>query len=207
MSRPDESGVASCGVMAIIPVGYGLASVPLNLSGYSRTAFITFGVRNDATLSDPNTAADRIQSAVESELADRFDSDVTIGPTHLLLNVSAGPLPGDATSTQSGGSSANSPTPNVSLLIRKSTLTPGRTGRGRMYLPWACDESGLDQAGQVEGAVVTATTDAFNDFLAELNTQGLPMVLLHTSAGTPSEVISGVCEGVVATQKRRLVRT
>jgi hypothetical protein len=193
--------------MAIIPVGFGLASIPLNLAGYSRTAFVTFGVRNDAVLADPNTAADRIESDFEDQMGPRFDSDVTIGPCHLLLNVSAGPLPGDATSTESGGSSANSPTPNVALLIRKSTLTPGRTGRGRMYLPWAVDESGLDQAGGVEGAVVTATTDAFNNLLEALDGDGLPMVLLHTGAGVPSEVISGVCEGTVATQKRRLVRT
>jgi hypothetical protein len=76
-----------------------------------------------------------------------------------------------------------------------------------MYLPWAVDESGLDQAGGVEGAVVTATTDAFNNLLEALDGDGLPMVLLHTGAGVPSEVISGVCEGTVATQKRRLVRT
>jgi hypothetical protein len=190
----------------IIPVGYASVSVPLTHPSINRQAFITFGVQNAGTFADPNVVAQAVQDAIVGTIQNRFDTELLIGPTEAQVNVSAGPLPGIATDTTNGTSVADTPPPNVAILCRKHTLTPGRTGRGRFYLPWACDQTGISQGGQLEAAVVTATQDRLTEFLAALDENQVPMVVLHNGSGAPSEVTSFSVDTLVATQRRRLGR-
>jgi len=190
----------------IIPVGYAGISMPLNHALLVRPAYVTFGVRNDAAFSNPNEVADGVQDAFVSTMSPRIDTEVTIGPCEAQVNVSAGPVPGVATSDSLGGSSATVAPPNIAILCRKHTLMPGRPGRGRFYLPFAVDRSGVDQAGIIETAVLTATGEALTDLLEDLETRDLPMVVLHNAAGLPAVVTAFSVDNLVATQRRRLGR-
>jgi len=100
----------------IIPVGYAGISVPITHDGIPRSAYITFGVRNDGTFSNPAEVADRVQDAITNSLAGRIDNQCQVGPVLAQVNVSNGPLPGQASSSATGGLTQNAPTPNVAIL-------------------------------------------------------------------------------------------
>lgn len=192
--------------MPTIPDLFAQCSIPYASASSSRVAFVTFGIDNQGAFATPQEIAEAVWTPWEDNMIPRTDSNVVVGPVHVQQGTGSGINSGDGTSIASGTSAANSPPPNVALLVQKQTGLGGHANRGRMYLPWSCDESGLDEAGRVEPTVVSATTDAFNALLADLDTAGVPMCILHTGAGVPARVLSGACEGLVATQRRRLGR-
>lgn len=190
--------------MPIIPSGFGQATIPFTLAGYARPAVITYGFQDVLGVDDPSTLADIHQARFETNLAAVIDSTVTIGPTHVQVNPGAGVLSGDGTTTEVGGSPDERPPPNVALLVRKGSLTPGRRGRGRLYLPWAVTETAVNEQGSIDGGTVDDFQEAFNAWLAGLTTDDVPMVILHTTAGSPATVTSLSVQNRVATQRRRL---
>jgi len=189
-----------------IPDTFALISVPLAPNFQTRTSFVTFGVANQAALATPPDIAEAVWPAWNDNMASRIDTDVLMGPIHVQQGTGSGINSGDGTSDGAGTSSLDACPPNCALLIQKFTGLGGKANRGRMYLPFAVDQTGVSQGGVVEGAVVDATTDAFNGLIADLAAADLPMVILHAGAGLPAEVISGTCESLLATQRRRLGR-
>lgn len=192
--------------MPTIPDTFANVIVPFLPSFSSRAAAVVFGVANQAALATPQEIADAVWTPWEDNMAARIDSNVLMGPLHVQQGTGSGINSGDGTLSGPGTASSNAPTPQVAVLVKKFTGLGGRANRGRMYLPWAADESGLDEGGNIDPTVVTAVTAAFNGLLADLSTAELPMVILHAGAGIPAEVITGTCESVVATQRRRVAR-
>lgn len=97
---------------------------------------------------------------------------------------------------------------NTSLLLHKVTAMGGRQGRGRLYLP-GFREDHVSPAGIVTAADVDDLTDTFNgvnDDLAAINC--VPVLLRSAGApvSTPEPITSWICDGKVATQRRRLRR-
>jgi hypothetical protein len=62
----------------------------------------------------------------------------------------------------------------------------------------------VDGAGAIGGSNLTDVNDAADDFRAFLAAADVSMQLLHSDATTPDEVTGWVCEGLLATQRRRL---
>jgi hypothetical protein len=87
-------------------------------------------------------------------------------------------------------------------LIKKSTATGGRKGRGRMYLP-GITEQRIDPGGVLVSSFrLTLETDAQN-FFADLDTGGLVLAVEHADGSTPSDVTGISCAATLATQRRR----
>jgi len=189
-----------------IPEFFAQVSVPFLQTGGTRKAFVTHGIDNQGAFTTPEDIAEAVWGAWETNMLPRIDTSVFLGPVHVQMGTGAGILSGDGTSSAVGGSAASSPPPQVAILIRKATGVGGRQNRGRMYLPWACDEGGVSELGILETAVISATNDAFAGYLADLDTAGVPMCLLHTGSAVPTRVISGTTDSLVATQRRRLGR-
>jgi len=74
-------------------------------------------------------------------------------------------------------------------LLRKGTGLPGAAHRGRMFLPGAY-ESAVDAAGRLESSVYTSLTTKSGEFLSDLTSYDIPMVLFHATGVTPSDIVT-----------------
>jgi len=131
--------------------------------------------------------------------------DVQIGTTASGV----GPfVNGSSTDTPVAGTAAATGVPsNTAILVEKATAAPGRRGKGRMYLVGQLNESGVDNAGNLTTAVITAINSAMAAWLTRLGSDGLPPYLLHqTAPGTPDPIIGLTCDPRAATQRRRMRR-
>jgi len=77
--------------MTTIPEGFALVSVPLQHLALARTAFVTFGVANSASETNPADAAETIWTPWVENFASRIDSNVQMGPLHVALGTSGAP--------------------------------------------------------------------------------------------------------------------
>lgn len=108
-----------------------------------------------------------------------------------------------------GTSAGQGTSPNVAYLVHKNTALGGRRGRGRMFYP-GVNESGVDDAGNVLSASVTAYNTAFAAYLTQMEAGGGDLVVLHapgnTSIPVPTPILSLTMDPKVATQRKRLRR-
>lgn len=122
-----------------------------------------------------------------------------------------------------GGAAGAQSAPNTAYLLHKVTALGGRRGRGRAYWP-GVPETQVTEAGVLDAGVRTQAASDWNQFITTLDGIGMPLQLEHApattwqlvdgqprriptgSAPSPTEVISGDCDSLVATQRRRLRR-
>lgn len=196
-----------------IPPGFAQITIPLRNVALSRPAAVVFGV--DVGLSgDASTLADGVQSIWHQHMDTQMDSGVVVGPTIARVGTASGEaIVGEASSATSGLVDGATPPPNVAVLCKKSTERSGRRGRGRMFVPWWCPESAIDEAGVISGAALADLNTTWNDFLGELVISGYQMVILHdvspgqsTLPGAPTPVTAGVVDPRVSSMKKRLGR-
>jgi hypothetical protein len=194
----------------IIPPGYAGISVPLNHVGIARTAYLTFGVKNNAGGTSAASVANPVFNALTQtlSLASILDSEVTIGPVKAAIGQDGSPpLSGEGANTQAGALSTGTLPSNCAVLVKKSTALGGRAGRGRIFIPWAIGESFVDEGGIITAGNVTTMQTAMSNMLSGLATNNVPMVILHAvSTGLPPLVVSLTVDRLLATQRRRLGR-
>ena len=94
--------------------------------------------------------------------------------------------------------------PAVTVCVTKQTSYAGKKYRGRMYLPAAyLSEANVNAAGIIDGATYSSLQDQVSGLLADMNTAGLPMYLLHSDATDPTPVNDLLPRLSVRTQRRR----
>jgi hypothetical protein len=195
-----------------------IVSQPITFAGSTHVAVVTFGLGRDITMPTDQTMIDAFQTAFNTEIMPNVDSDATAQPpvakvgqgstVPLVVTGSGGP--------QVGGNAITSLPPQVCALIKKTTGTGGKQGRGRMYLPYCLAQANVDQFGNITGGTTRADlTESFDDFLADLVTAHAVPILIHrvkNGAGAVTAINQGpqitkmACELTVGTQRRRLVR-
>lgn len=190
----------------LIPSGYGHVVCPITHAGMGRSAVVTWGFQNVGALIGPVIAADACIEALEPDINAVLDTEVTIGPVQVKMNIGGTELVGESTTTLVGASPDNRPPAQVALLVQKRTGLAGRRNRGRFYWPWAVAEASVDELGRITPSTVVDFQNAFDNFLEALETEGVPMRVLHNTAGTPADVIQLRVSNVVGTQRRRLDR-
>jgi hypothetical protein len=200
-----------------IPNLFAQVTVKLQHVSGSHVGAVVFGIADTDGLTDAIATADKVTQNYLDTWGVVTDLGVAIGPTIIQVGVGSGPpvsFVGSLTGT--GTITGNVLPSNCALLVAKQTLTGGRRGRGRMFIPWVNDESNVDDVGIISSGSLSALQTAADDFLTALADPGpssdaTPMFLLHntegeTPAGPPSEVISLQCSQLIATQRRRLGR-
>ena len=103
---------------------------------------------------------------------------------------------------------------NTCVLVQKRTLRGGRKGRGRMYWPvFFPNEASVDHSGTIVGTAVTAWQTAMTNWLSGCDSNGCPLVLLHSTqengdppTEAPDPITSLSVQARVATQRGRLRR-
>ena len=194
------------------PPGFADISIRMVQSGLTRPAYITFGV--DPTATDPSQVCTSVQTAYTAagSLNTLIDTSVTTTGVRASLGTDgSADLVYQSDITVAGGkTNATCVPPNCAILARKATARGGRRGRGRMYIPFAINDSDVDEAGLITSAYRTTINNALQAFLTALGVNSVPMVLLHspglTSQGPPDTVLSLVADTLIGTQRRRLGR-
>jgi len=209
----------------VIPEGFAQVSVRIDLVGFPRPAWITFGV--DAGTATTNDALTKVVTAVNDATTIRAVLiSGTVGLRRVVMRHNVGgeiftietPLTSDGSLT---GGTAHPP--NVAVLVHKITAHGGRRGKGRLYFPWAVAEPATTEAGTIGTSQLASFQSAMNAFRTKLSTESVPMQVLHNAkkiggAGTigdpaiyesvpaPYPVTALAADALVGTQRRRLGR-
>lgn len=193
------------------PPGFADISLKFQLASFNRPAYVTFAVNPTAT--DPDDVAAAVLGAYTAtgSMNSRLDSSVTMTEVTARLGTDGSEdLIGTATNAAPGGATGGAPPPNVAVLCHKRTARGGRRGRGRLFMPWYCSDNDTNEDGTLLTSAVTAIGLAMVTFMGALNTNNVPMYILHkpgnTLPGPPDLVTNITVSGLVATQRRRLGR-
>jgi hypothetical protein len=168
-------------------------------------AEVTFGILNAGALT-ATEAAEAVSTALASSaIMAEFVDDERIANIHVKLGPNAtGPF-ADLGVEISGGVSTTGTSPNVAVLIKKITTLGGRKGAGRMFWP-GCPEGAIGSDGTLDAAARLAIESTLGDLRADLDTNGVPMMLLHNDSTSPNLVSDLTVDPIGATQRRRLRR-
>jgi hypothetical protein len=201
----------------IIPIGYANVALNFQVAGRSRQYAITFGIRPDVGLTNPDGMATLVDGAFTStgspgqSAANILDSYTYLGVTLTYMS-GTGAFPGTHSHVLTGTATAGGMPPNAAYLVRKVTSRGGRQGRGRMYVPpFNLSEISVDSAGFMSPATAANLSNQYEEFRNSMVTAGVTMVLLHDTPKSgvlpaPDTVNTLVVEQSVATQKRRIRR-
>lgn len=188
-----------------IPVGFSQVNLMFTGAPLPTGAEVTFGVENLGG-DPPVTVGGLVAVALDdSNVLDQTSDAVAITG----IKVKNGP---DSTGASAivglsapGTVAGNTTAPNLAILVRKVTNLGGRRGRGRFY--WPCvPEVSVGDDGTLLEPMKSDLETAFNAFLSELNSAGLPMVLLHDGPTIPTSVVDLAVQEVAGTQRRRMRR-
>lgn len=186
----------------VIPAGFAQMTMRMTLSGGQQTAENVFGVNF--------TEASAFQEVADfwaNTLMDLVSSVWTF--THASARVQEGVV-WEAAYNAPGLETASAVPPNVSLLWRKITDSPGRRNKGRMYIP-GIPEANVDGLGNLTAGMITSWNTVGTQFLTAI--AGAPsggfgtMVILHEQTvpqPPPTTVDQLATQTLVATQRRRL---
>jgi len=193
-----------------IPPGFAHLAFSLRNALGSKVCVITDAFAIDTTpWSQADT--DALAAQLRTQLKPLYDASWTFGPCSFLVGNDGPQLRFDASATEVGTRAAQTqPPPQVTLLIKKTTGFAGRKFRGRAYWPYGGGTATIDEQGKIIGGEATVVNGVVSGWTAALNNAGLNtagQVLLHSDATAPTPVISFARESVVATQRRRLLRT
>jgi hypothetical protein len=198
-----------------IPIGFGQYRHEFSLVGDPEPMFCIFGWSSEegtvdlqAVATGIHNAGKTLQTALCVPTCTLNRTTVTFVPTSVGVTTVA-----EAFSPQAGGNTGDGLTQNTCYLLKKSTATGGRRGRGRAFWPGV-------RADQVSDAgIVTAATVASyaSNLLTYLNAvkavAGVgDMVILHDNevgaslTFAPSPVTQLTMDSRVASQRRRLRR-
>jgi len=191
--------------------GFADVSMELTLTGFSRPAYITYGI--DPSETNPVLIAADLYNAwnYAGSVNSVMDSNTTLTGIRVSLGTDGG---GDIVAsplyTLVGGAGKSSVPPNCAVLVHKTTARGGRRGRGRLFIPWMLAETEVDEAGIIMAATITTFNAALAVWLGRLNASNMPMVVLHGPGRTPTpapDVVTQLAaDRLISTQRRRLGR-
>lgn len=187
-----------------IPDNYGVASAIVELTSSGERMTTTFGFHN-THLDDAITNA----SLISGKWMDNFtigsltDSYTYVG-VYVIESI-GGVLQSAQTSDSLVGTVHDDPpSPAVSCGITKQTSYAGKKYRGRMYLPAGyMVESEINEGGKLSDAQFGSIVTQATGLLADLDSAGVPMYLLHRDATVPTPVNDLLVRQLVRTQRRR----
>jgi hypothetical protein len=211
----DESWKVNCRLgeeikVTVIPPGFGQAVIHMSVVGSPREMLMTFGFEPVST--DPGAHAFEIHTALTAAGRPMTSASIATGYSYRGVSVTemslTGPVIGNFEANVVGSAATPPPPSNCAVLVRKRTTEGGRRNRGRMFIPpFQVSEGGVDQAGVIQAATVTAIATSWNAFWNALTTAALPQFLLHSEGPfTPTAIVGYEYQALLATQRRRMRR-
>lgn len=185
----------------IIPAGYAQALCVFTGNGVPNGAAITFGIDHGVEPS-ANDVADRISTHVGAWVCGLQSSEIALTEVQVKFGPNNTGLTGVWSGSVVGGDGAGAGAAAVALLVQKRSDFGGRKNRGRFFIP-GIREARIEPGGHVDPTFLTSAQTSMTSLKVDLNSDGLPMVILHNAAGTPTAVESLNVQSMVATQRRR----
>jgi len=106
-----------------------------------------------------------------------------------------------------GTASWASASPNVPVIIAKTTAFAGPRYRGRFFAPaGVASEVGIDTSGHIAGGDVAALQTLFTAAYNSLVTNSVPPILLHGAVIPPTPITGFLVNPLVGTMRRRVRR-
>lgn len=182
----------------IIPPGYGLASYVLDGAPGTGPFVTTMGHKLPLGQEDAEASAFRLYNLYNTNILTRTSNQLTLVRVNLLVGQD-GPENGSVVyeGNAGGGSAGADAAISMSVIMRKTTATLGRAGRGRCFLPGLLANEEVDINGNIGTSQVSAIQADVNDWYDDLtfwDEEGpdyrLSPVLLHSNSGTPSPITS-----------------
>jgi len=99
------------------------------------------------------------------------------------------------------GSGGSQSIPQGCALVKLATAATGRSGRGRVFLPWLGESS--QDGGAILGVNQTNTTSGWVDFSNALVAGSMALAVASYKHSTASQVLNLACESRSATQRKR----
>jgi hypothetical protein len=188
-----------------IPADHYDVSFIMESAGLGQVAVNTIGFHY--TGSDFQTDAQQTELQWTNHLMVQISSEWTF--TRAIWRIQTGALR-DAQHTSVGGINSQPLPPNCAVLVRKTTLVPGRQNRGRWFLPGVA-VSGVDGGGNLSSGLKTDWQIAVSNFKLGVVPLGMHPVVLHnvaslanTTGKSPTAIDDFVVMPKIATQRRRL---
>lgn len=103
-----------------------------------------------------------------------------------------------------GDEDAPAAAPGSSALVSLSSGLPGRSNRGRIYLPGVTPEDRMDNQGRMFDAQRLLIGDIMTSLETYLSSVSAELVILHSTSSDPTPVTSWTVQQLTATQRRRL---
>ncbi len=119
-----------------VPDGYTVAAFSHTLTGWARPMVCTVGLDTSGAAAVNTTMANAVFTAWANALDTSVTNNLTFTGVVLYWKQPLGYVPVPSTSTAVVGTSSGSGlAPNTAVMIEKNTLRPGRSGKGRFFLP------------------------------------------------------------------------
>lgn len=195
----------------IIPPGFAAASMEHWLGNYPRPAVTTWGLDISGASYSPDELAFQFASAFNATISLLLDSSTTMRDARVLIGQDGGdPVVGYSYLQQQGGRNMPGTPPALALMVDKRTNLGGRRNRGRVYLPWAINETEVSEQGGISGARIDLWQATMTSFMGELEDRDIPPVVLHgpgtTTPPPPTPVTNFIPNPTIRTQRRRQTR-
>lgn len=192
-----------------IPENYVQTAIPIRYGGGGLYGYVTMGVYDFEETLTPVETLDVYVKAFVDNIGPYIDGGCTIGPGIGTVQLAGGSY-ATFTGTEDGvggREDEQSSAPAVSVIVRKGTGRIGRTGRGRMFIPWLVDRESVYEDGSISSGAVTDITVALDAMGEQCTTNGVALFLLHNAGvpggDTPTALTSLSVEPLVGTQRRR----
>lgn len=189
-----------------IPIGFYQVNLFFTGGDVPNGAQVTFGLEQTGAPYTPLEVCDAVEDALED--ADTLFAATLSGAVVTKIRAKRGPNVSGAFAEKAvnipGTSITNEGMPNCAYLVHKTTGFGGRSGRGRLYWPGAA-LSEVQQDGTVGVDARNGVTTGWELIRTQLTTAELPPMLLHAEdEPQPYLITSFECDGLIATQRRRL---
>ena len=185
-----------------IPTNFLQANLVFTGSIVPLGAEVTLGFRHSGFTGDPVDAAEAIYTAFTTPVSTWATADLNFDRVRVKYGPNATGPSAEFAASSTGGQSGDAVSPQCSILVRKSTATGGRQGRGRSYLP-GMPESKVGGGGALDGTFRSDVQDDLDTAIAELDLLGLNFVLLHGDLDAPTDITAWSVDLRIATQRRR----
>lgn len=201
----------------IVPVGFYNCTAVLTVTGSIKEMTVGFGVVDtEGGIDDPSVVAPKIATALLAGTGGPVfgpfaGANMYIGWRFERVQVDLQTVDGFITAIEDVGVSGTAGPAgsiaviNTAVLITKTTPLGGRKNKGRMYCPpTEPAESGISAAGQMSDTDRGNIQARWNNTMAYLEAEELPMCLFHSDGSAPTVVTGLTVQSTVATQRRRL---
>lgn len=189
----------------IIPTGFAQVNFRFTGPGAPTGAEVTCGLNRSGYAGTPSDAATDLYTVWNNSWRQIQTNQVVLSEVLVKFGPNATGPSGTASGSSAGVLTVQGTSPAVSLLVQKTTLSGGRAGRGRCFMP-GCSEPDTSSGGAVDSAYLSAAQGYWDDFHDQLVALDLLPALLHGADSpilTPTQIEAFVVQAVVATQRRR----